>query len=36
MLGALVQTRHDADEHWTRRNPVGWLTRLVRQIFKPR
>jgi hypothetical protein len=32
MLGHLVYTGRDEDEHYTV-TPVGWLTRLLRSIF---
>ena len=32
MLGHLVYTGHDEDEHYTV-TPPGWLSRLLRSIF---
>lgn len=33
MLGNLVAVRHGVDEHWTPA-PSGWLTRLLRAVFR--
>ena len=33
MLGHLVYTGHDEDDHYTTQQGAGWLMRLLRAIF---